>query len=136
LLGSGRVAPRVVKAVRENGDNADAPTATKGLLPYRSPAVNLRTQFLRILAKAGVETWPTLFQNLRSSPQTELTETWPAHVVSAWIGNSEVVASVATCKSPTSISSKLRAERKIKAVQNPVQQLHAAYRSTSHLLPM
>ena len=36
--------------------------------------------------------WPKLFQNLRSSRQTELTETWPAHVVCAWIGNSEVVA--------------------------------------------
>jgi integrase len=59
---------------------------------YRCPSVNLRTQFLRILAKAGIEPWPKLFQNLRSSRQTELTETWPAHVVCAWIGNSEVVA--------------------------------------------
>jgi integrase len=59
---------------------------------YRSPSVNLRTQFLRILAKAGIEPWPKLFQNLRSSRQTELTESWPAHVVCAWIGNSEVVA--------------------------------------------
>jgi integrase len=59
---------------------------------YRSPSANLRTQFLRILAKAGIEPWPKLFQNLRSSRQTELTETWPAHVVCAWIGNSEVVA--------------------------------------------
>jgi len=59
---------------------------------YRNPGVNLRTQFLRILAKAGIEPWPKLFQNLRSSRQTELTETWPAHVVCAWIGNSEVVA--------------------------------------------
>jgi hypothetical protein len=54
--------------------------------------VNLRTQFLRILDKAGIEPWPKLFQNLRSSRQTELTETWPAHVVCAWIGNSEVIA--------------------------------------------
>ena len=54
--------------------------------------MNLRTQFLRILDKAGIEPWPKLFQNLRSSRQTELTETWPAHVVCAWIGNSEVVA--------------------------------------------
>jgi hypothetical protein len=59
---------------------------------YRNPSVNLRTQFLRILDKAGIEPWPKLFQNLRSSRQTELTETWPAHVVCAWIGNSEVVA--------------------------------------------
>jgi len=59
---------------------------------YRDPAVNIRTQFLRILAKAGIEPWPKLFQNLRSSRQTELTETWPAHIVCAWMGNSELVA--------------------------------------------
>jgi hypothetical protein len=59
---------------------------------YRDAAVNIRTQFLRILAKAGIEPWPKLFQNLRSSRQTELTEFWPAHVVCAWIGISEVVA--------------------------------------------
>jgi len=59
---------------------------------YRCPSVNLRTYFLRILGNAGIEPWPKLFQNLRSSRQTELTETWPAHVVCAWIGNSEVVA--------------------------------------------
>jgi integrase len=59
---------------------------------YRNLSVNLRTQFLRILNKAEIEPWPKLFQNLRSSRQTELTETWPAHVVCAWIGNSEVVA--------------------------------------------
>jgi integrase len=66
--------------------------ATHVITRYRNPAVNIRTQFLRILAKAGIEPWPKLFQNLRSSRQTELTESWPAHVVCAWIGNSEVVA--------------------------------------------
>jgi len=59
---------------------------------YRDPAVNIRTQFLRILARAGIQPWPKLFQNLRSSRQTELTETWPAHIVCAWMGNSELVA--------------------------------------------
>ncbi len=30
--------------------------------------------------------------NLRSTRQTELAESWPNHVVCAWIGNSEAVA--------------------------------------------
>jgi len=30
--------------------------------------------------------------NLRSSPQTELAEIFPSHVVCAWLGNSEDVA--------------------------------------------
>ena len=33
-----------------------------------------------------------MFQNRRSSRQTELAETFPAHVVCQWIGNSEAVA--------------------------------------------
>ncbi|MGB7156829.1 MAG: hypothetical protein WBD40_02105 [Tepidisphaeraceae bacterium] len=53
---------------------------------YRDPASNLRTQFLRILDAAGVAPWPKLFQNLRSTRQTELTEEFPAHVVCAWLG--------------------------------------------------
>jgi hypothetical protein len=36
--------------------------------------------------------WPRLFQNLRASRQTELTEMFPLHVVCAWIGNSEAIA--------------------------------------------
>ncbi|MBX3403003.1 MAG: tyrosine-type recombinase/integrase [Phycisphaeraceae bacterium] len=59
---------------------------------YRQRNCNLRTQLLRILSRAGVPAWPRLFHNLRSSRQTELTEEFPAHVVSAWLGNSVVVA--------------------------------------------
>lgn len=59
---------------------------------YRQPSCNLRTQMLRILAKAGVAPWPKLFHNLRSSRQTELTDQYPAHVVCAWLGNSLAVA--------------------------------------------
>jgi len=33
-----------------------------------------------------------LFQNLRSSRETELTQKFPLHVVCAWMGNSQAVA--------------------------------------------
>lgn len=33
-----------------------------------------------------------LFQNLRSTRETELAETWPEHVVCAWIGNTVAIA--------------------------------------------
>ena len=59
---------------------------------YRDPSSNLRTQLHRIIAKAGLKPWPKLFQNLRSTRETELAETWPMHVVCAWIGISEAVA--------------------------------------------
>lgn len=54
--------------------------------------VNLRTQLERIIAKAGLTPWPKLFQNLRSTRETELAKTFPSHVVCAWMGNSEAVA--------------------------------------------
>ncbi len=53
---------------------------------------NLRTQFQRIIRRAGVLPWPRLFHQLRASRQTELTDLHPAHVVSAWMGNSVQVA--------------------------------------------
>ncbi len=59
---------------------------------YRSANQNLRTQFTRIIKKANLTPWPKPFQNLRSTRETELMEHYPAHVVCAWIGNSEAVA--------------------------------------------
>ncbi len=49
---------------------------------------NLRTHLLRLLKRAGLESWPRLFHNLRSSFETELLEQFPTHVVAAWLGHS------------------------------------------------
>lgn len=54
--------------------------------------VNFRTQFTKIIRRAGFEPWPRIWQNLRSSRETELASDHPLHVVCAWIGNSERVA--------------------------------------------
>jgi integrase len=59
---------------------------------YRQTTQNLRTTFLKIIKRAGLEPWPKLIQNLRSTRQTELCDTFPAHVVCEWMGNSERVA--------------------------------------------
>jgi len=59
---------------------------------YRNDNANLRTQLNRIIAKAGLKPWPKLFQNLRSTRETELAEKYPMHVVCKWIGNTEPVA--------------------------------------------
>jgi integrase len=59
---------------------------------HRVMGANLRTHMMRILAKAGVKPWPKLFQNLRSTRQTELCQSWPEHVVCAWLGNSRLIA--------------------------------------------
>jgi len=59
---------------------------------YRDDNANLRTQFQRIIKRAGLDAWPKLFQNLRSTRETELAESFPMHVVCKWIGNSQPVA--------------------------------------------
>jgi len=59
----------------------------------RDNAVNLRTQMMRIIRRAGLEPWPKLFQNLRSTRETELFKaTGNIKAVCKWIGNSPDVA--------------------------------------------
>ena len=53
---------------------------------------NLRTQFERIIRRAGLKPWPRLFHNLRASCETELAERFPIHVVTAWLGNTPEIA--------------------------------------------
>ena len=59
---------------------------------YRDAKQNLRTQFERIIQRAGLTPWPKHFQNLRSSRETELAEKFPIQAVVAWMGNTEAVA--------------------------------------------
>jgi integrase len=59
---------------------------------YRDGKQNLRTQFLRIIRKAGVKPWGRLFHNLRGSLETELAQDHPVHVVAQWLGNTPKIA--------------------------------------------
>jgi len=83
--------PELLPYLREVFELAE-PGTEHVITRYRDPAVNLRTQLLRIIAKAGLQPWPKLWQNLRSTRETELAERYPLHVVCAWIGNSRAVA--------------------------------------------
>ncbi len=66
--------------------------ATYCIERYRSQDVNMRTQLLRILKRAGVKPWPRLWHNLRGSRETELANQYPIHVAAEWIGNSPAIA--------------------------------------------
>lgn len=72
----------------------EAPEGTEYVITrYRDANANLRTQLTRIIKKAKLSPWPKLFQNLRSTRETELlNEGWKIHQVCAWIGNSQPVA--------------------------------------------
>ena len=66
--------------------------ATHVITRYRDPTQNLRTQFERIIRRAGHEPWPRLWQNLRASRESELMRTHDLSTVCRWIGNSPEVA--------------------------------------------
>ncbi len=53
---------------------------------------NLRTTFEKLIRRAGLQTWPRLFQNLRASCETDLMQNHPIHVVTAWSGNTPKIA--------------------------------------------
>ena len=53
---------------------------------------NLRKQMSGLIRRSGMAVWPKLFQNIRSSRQTELEERFPRKTVCCWMGNSETVA--------------------------------------------
>ena len=61
-------------------------------MPRLAGGTNPHTHMRRIVRRAGLDPWPKLFQNLRSTRQTELAADHPAHVVCAWMGNSRDVA--------------------------------------------
>ncbi|MDA1050110.1 MAG: tyrosine-type recombinase/integrase [Planctomycetota bacterium] len=100
---------------------------------YRDANSNLRTQLERIIKRAGLETWPKLFQNLRSTRETELAETFPLHVVCDWIGNSQAVAAKHYLQvTDDHFSDATKPVPKI--AQNAAQQAHALARNEPQAL--
>jgi integrase len=97
-----------------------APGAVHVITRWRNSLQNLRTGLLRILRRAGLKSWPRLYQNLRSSRETELAETFPLHVVAEWLGNSP--------KTALAHYTQVTEEHYRKALQNPRQQAAAPAR--------
>jgi integrase len=86
--------PELLPYLREAFEEAEE-GAVHVVTIYRNTSnrnCNLRTQLLRIIAKAGLQPWPKLFQNLRATRQTELCQRFPEHVVCSWLGNTPAVA--------------------------------------------
>ncbi|MHC4563838.1 MAG: tyrosine-type recombinase/integrase [Planctomycetota bacterium] len=125
--------PELLPYLRDVFEQAE-PGTEYVITRYRQSNCNLRTQLQRIIGKAGLEACPKLFQNLRSTRETELAERWPEHVVCAWIGNSKAVArkhylQVTDEHFERAAQITVRSEE---AAQNPAQHAHAEPRKTSH----
>jgi hypothetical protein len=83
--------PERAKPLHEVFDQAED-RAEYVIVRYCRANCNLRTQRKRILKRAGLEPWPRLLQNLRSTRETELAGEYPLHVVTYWIGNTAWIA--------------------------------------------
>lgn len=114
--------PELLPHLRAAFEDAE-PGTTYVVTRYRDGGVNLRTQLGRIVTKAGLELWEKPFQNMRSTRETELAQTFPLHVVCRWIGNSQPVAA----KHYLQVTDEhfALAVGGAQAAQNPAQNAHA-----------
>ena len=118
--------PELLPHLREVFEEAED-GATYCCPQYANPDQMYRKQLLRIIKQAGMKPWPKLFQNLRSSRETELAETYPVQVVCAWIGNSPQVAAKHYLQ--------VTEDHFAKAVQNPGQHTAVPARRDSQEAP-
>ena len=91
---------------------------------YRDAGQNLRTQFQRIIQRAGLQPWEKLFVNMRASRATELADRFPGHLCAAWLGHSEKIAD-AHYRQVTDAHFKMAIEN---PTRNPTQQVSAEAR--------
>lgn len=81
-----------LKTILEECWEQASPGATYIISRYRSQNSNLRTQFIRIIKRAGIVPWPKPFVNLRASCSTEMFSRYPEHVATAWMGHTKSIA--------------------------------------------
>lgn len=89
---------------------------------------NLRTQFGRLVKRAGLQPWPRLWHALRASRETELAKDYPIHVLAAWLGHTPRIAMKHYLQvRDTDFARAVEggAESGAVAVQKAVQQAHA-----------
>ncbi len=83
-------------------------------------ATNWRSGLEDAIRGAGMEPWPKLFQNLRSTRETELMKQFPIATACKWLGNSAKVA-LAHYNQVTDADFEAALGRPAKAQQNPQQ---------------
>ena len=89
---------------------------------------NLRRRFKKIVARAGLQPWPKLFQNMRASRATELVKDFPEHVVTAWMGHYKRIAQ----KHYLQVTEDDYKQASSNPPQNPTQQITVSPRKWPH----
>ena len=84
--------PELVEPLREVYEQAEP--GEEYVLPFlhRVTGTSLRKPMLTAIKAAQAKPWPKLFNALRASRVTELRESFPAHVVDAWLGHDDKIA--------------------------------------------
>lgn len=110
---------------------SESPTGNEHVIhKYRKGSMNWRTQFDRLIRRSGQEPWGMPFQNLRSSREVELSDTYPWFTVCTWIGHSREVArehymSVPSEHFARAIAGESGLAGGEKSAQKAAQQMHA-----------
>ncbi len=106
---------------------------------------NLRTQFGKIVRRAGVDPWPRLWHSLRASCESDLAQSFPLATVTKWLGNTPSVAlrhyvdptetafDKAVSWTPGKSGAESGAESGALGAQNAAQQVAATNSRESHL---
>ncbi len=111
--------PELLPLINEVWDNFGDEPGEFVINRGRDSNLNLRTQLTRIIERAGLEPWPKLFQNLRSTRETELAEEYPIHVVCDWLGNTKAIAA----KHYLQVTDE-HFRKATRSAQNPTQTVH------------
>lgn len=82
--------PEILPFLRQQYE--DAETGAEFVLSKYRLIANLGTRFKKIIKRAGHKPWPRVFNNLRSSRETELSAEYPMQMVTEWIGNTPETA--------------------------------------------
>ena len=69
-----------------------APEGSINVIQHCKGTKNYRKGLKEIILKAGLLPWPKLFNNLRSSRETELAKTYSLQATTAWMGNTPEIA--------------------------------------------
>ena len=73
------------------GPGINVPMSERVFQVVKDGTTNLRTPIERLIKLAGMQQWPKLIQNLRSSRETELLDSFPVKDVCDWFGNSPAI---------------------------------------------
>ncbi len=69
-----------------------APEGSVNVIKHCQGTKNYRKGLKEIILKAGLLPWPKLFNNLRSTRETELAKNYSLQAATVWIGNTTKIA--------------------------------------------